>query len=359
MGGAREPVPCFTQGGLIHKEHHKNGAQTKLYLAMLLAVFVVVHGIALTSGPASPYATCSTTIRSAPVNMGAGFGASPSNKKKKAAPTKKKAKKTAIPAALAIDRAKQAVISNKVADPKLTEGARRAAQATPGATRRVDVDLGRGKVITVVLPPPAEGEVDDDQVAAMSMEAVAAKFGHLTGAGDIVWPAGLAFSRLLAHCPSFVDGKRVLELGAGLGTVGLCAAASGAASVLLSDYDDEVLEYARDGAAVNDVGNVVTTARLDWSVGDLPAGGAFDDPFDVVLGADVLYAEHNALSIARLLPKLLNEGGRCLIADQTQWPWRADFKVACAEGGLVVEEMKLPAPEDVRLLTIFREGDTA
>jgi basic membrane lipoprotein Med (substrate-binding protein (PBP1-ABC) superfamily) len=40
-------------------------------------------------------------------------------------------------------------------------------------------------------------------------------------------------------------------------------------------------------------------------------------------GADVLYAESNANSIARLLPHLLSTGGRCMIADQTQWPWRA------------------------------------
>ena len=115
--------------------------------------------------------------------------------------------------------------------------------ATEPATRRVDVDLGRGKSVVVVLPA-LEGEVDGAALEGMSIEAVVEQYGHLTGAGDVVWPAGLAFSRLLVHCPSFVQGKRVLELGAGLGAVGLAAATAGAASVLLTDYDEDVLDFA-------------------------------------------------------------------------------------------------------------------
>ena len=115
--------------------------------------------------------------------------------------------------------------------------------ATEPATRRVDVDLGRGKSVVVILPA-LEGEVDGDALEGMSIEAVVEQYGHLTGAGDVVWPAGLAFSRLLVHCPSFVQGKRVLELGAGLGAVGLAAATAGAASVLLTDYDEDVLDFA-------------------------------------------------------------------------------------------------------------------
>ena len=76
-----------------------------------------------------------------------------------------------------------------------------------------------------------------------------------------------------------------------------------------------------------------------------------------VLAADVLYDKDNARHIARLLPRLLAEGGRCLISDQTQWPWRADFSVACAAVGLVVDDATLPAPEDVRLLSITRAED--
>ena len=130
--------------------------------------------------------------------------------------------------------------------------------ATEPGTRRVDVDLGRGKSVVVMLPV-LEGEVDGAALESMSIEDVVEQYGHLTGAGDVVWPAGLAFSRLLVHCPSFVQGKRVLELGSGLGAVGLSAATAGAASVLLTDYDEEVLGFARQ---VSELTHRLTQADL-------------------------------------------------------------------------------------------------
>ena len=91
---------------------------------------------------------------------------------------------------------------------------------------------------------PDRGSETSSEIFITSNRSYVEQYGHLTGAGDVVWPAGLAFSRLLVHCPSFVQGKRVLELGAGLGAVGLAAATAGAASVLLTDYDEDVLDFA-------------------------------------------------------------------------------------------------------------------
>ena len=89
------------------------------------------------------------------------------------------------------------------------------------------------------------------------------------------------------------------------------------------------------------------TQRFDWTAHEAPPGG----PYSLVLGADVLYDRDNAKNIAKLLPAMLvGADQKCLIADQTQWPWREEFRAACAEGGLEVSEMPLPGPEDVKLL---------
>ena len=66
-------------------------------------------------------------------------------------------------------------------------------------------------------------------------------------------------------------------------------------------------------AAENGVSERVTTAQFDWSAEEGVPEGA---PFELVLGADVLYDKDNARHIARLLPRLLADGGRCLISDQ-------------------------------------------
>ena len=79
----------------------------------------------------------------------------------------------------------------------------------------------------------------------------------------------------------------MLELGCGLGAVGLAAAKAGAYSVLLTDRDENVLKLAGGAAESNGVAELVDTASLDWCSPEasvLEAG-----PFDSVLGADVLY----------------------------------------------------------------------
>ena len=177
-----------------------------------------------------------------------------------------------------------------------------------------------------------------------------------------MWPAGLALARLLRHCPSFTCDKKVLELGAGLGAVGLCAALSGASSVLLTDYDEDVLRNAAAGAAANGCADSVRVRRLDWSDAAAATRDLFSrddedsaEKFELVLGADVLYDRANAVHIAALLPSLLaEEDARALIADQTQWPWREVFEAECAAVGLSVDQQPLPGPENVVLLSVTR-----
>ena len=273
--------------------------------------------------------------------MAKGFGAPKPAPKKEKTKAKARPKKLAVPKTAAV---KQAAKPNGVTD----------AAGTDGVARRVDVDLGRDKSVAVMLPVLAN-DPDDAAVESMTRESLVEQFGHLTGAGDIVWPAGLAFSRLLAHCPSFVAEQRVVEVGSGLGAVGLTAALSGAASVVLTDYDEDVLALATLGAQENGVPQRVSTAPLDWSPANvaLPPGA----PFDVVLGADVLYDQQNALNIARLLPKLLREGegAKALIADQKQWPWRELFEGACAKVGLSVAQTPIPGPDEILLLVVSRD----
>ena len=55
-----------------------------------------------------------------------------------------------------------------------------------------------------------------------------------------IWPAALELCAYLASHPSLVQGRNVLELGAGVGLPGLLAAQLGARSVVLTDYEPTV-----------------------------------------------------------------------------------------------------------------------
>ena len=124
--------------------------------------------------------------------------------------------------------------------------------AAPGGAdpQLVAVDLGRGKQVSVMLPPqaqePSEAELRrlETSAGAEAQQGVLGAYTHLYGAGDVVWPASVALARLLAHVPSFSAGQRVLELGCGLGAVGLAAGTAGAATVLLTDREAPLLALA-------------------------------------------------------------------------------------------------------------------
>jgi hypothetical protein len=109
------------------------------------------------------------------------------------------------------------------------------------------IDLGQGKSVELYVPrDDAVADVDGDRVSREVLEGFR---DELYGAGDVVWPASVALARLLAHCPSLVRGKRVLEIGAGLGLVGVAAMGAGASEVCFADVDGGVLAMTSRSAA--------------------------------------------------------------------------------------------------------------
>ena len=101
------------------------------------------------------------------------------------------------------------------------------------------------------------------------------KEGHLDdgegsgfGLGAIVYAAEVVLAFYLAdQREAFVRGKRVLELGCGLGMAGIACACPGfgAREVVLSDGDATLLELTAENVELNGVGKVARTAG--WSEG--------------------------------------------------------------------------------------------
>ncbi len=119
-----------------------------------------------------------------------------------------------------------------------------------------------------------------------------------------LWPSGLALARYVATVE--VAGRKVLELGCGLGLPSLAAAVRGA-DVLATDWAEDAIELLRRNAERNDA--LLGVARVRWSEPEPLLRSA---PWDLVLGADVLYEERNADQLADLLPRL---GGAILLAE--------------------------------------------
>ena len=119
-----------------------------------------------------------------------------------------------------------------------------------------------------------------------------------------LWPSGIALARVVEE--QDLAGARVLELGSGLGLPSLAAALRGA-EVLATDWAEEAVALLRENAAANAI--ALRAERVRW---DEPAVLLAEAPWDVVLGADLLYEERNATLLLELLPRL---GGDVLLAD--------------------------------------------
>jgi predicted nicotinamide N-methyase len=127
-----------------------------------------------------------------------------------------------------------------------------------------------------------------------------------------LWASGLA----LAHDLSMrsLRGKRTLELGCGLGLPSIAAARAGG-RVLATDWSPDALRATAENAARNGVD--VETMLCSWAK---PAAIVERAPWDLVLASDVLYERRNADQLLAVLPRLVDERGRVLIADPGRAP---------------------------------------
>ena len=151
-----------------------------------------------------------------------------------------------------------------------------------------------GRELAILRPPSADDLIDEE---AFDEDEFLPYWAEL-------WPSGLALAAVVAELD--LGGRRALELGAGLGLPSLAAAIRGA-HALATDWADDAIALLRENAARN--GIELHAERVRW---DDPAPLLAGAPWDLVLGADLLYEQRNADALLELLPRL---GGELLLAE--------------------------------------------
>lgn len=120
------------------------------------------------------------------------------------------------------------------------------------------------------------------------------------------WAGGVALARHVLDRPEIVRRRRVLDLGAGSGIVGIAACKSDAAEVSAAEIDPNAVAALRLNAEAN--GAVIMTIDQDLTNG--PALG-----IDVVLVGDLFYAKDLANQVLAFLDRCLAAGSMVLIGD--------------------------------------------
>lgn len=124
------------------------------------------------------------------------------------------------------------------------------------------------------------------------------------------WAGGIVLARYLFDRPETVEGRTVLDLGAGSGLVGIAAARSGAARVFGADVDPVALS----AVALNAIENgVEIVPRLGDPMRDAPPA------VDLVVVGDLFYDAEVAGRLTAFLDRCRAAGIEVLVGD----PYRA------------------------------------
>jgi predicted nicotinamide N-methyase len=156
----------------------------------------------------------------------------------------------------------------------------------------------------LLMPADSDGLLDDPRLAARFAQDEYLPYWAA------LWPAALLLADAVARwplAPTAPQPPLVLELGCGLGLVGLVAADLGY-RVIMSDYDEDALAFAAANAHRN-ARAAPECRHIDWrqTYTDLRA--------DRILAADVLYEARNLGPVARFVASHLKRDGSALLAD--------------------------------------------
>ncbi len=144
------------------------------------------------------------------------------------------------------------------------------------------------------------------QLGGLSERAAASVRAHAEGPyWGYLWPSARALARVVGA--QDLSGRRVLDLGSGVGALA-CAASVAGATVVAGDLSPEAVRLTSTNAEANAL--TVDARVLDWNQAPDDLG-----PFALVLAADVFYADGMLAGVLRFLKAHVAPDGAAWIAD--------------------------------------------
>jgi 16S rRNA G1207 methylase RsmC len=119
-----------------------------------------------------------------------------------------------------------------------------------------------------------------------------------------IWEASLILADELAGLPAH-PGRTFVEIGCGLGLVGVVAASLGH-DVTMTEHDPHALAFARANALLNGLAGL-RVMPLDWNQ---PGP---DEHFDFIIGSEIIYHERDFDPIRGMFERLLKPGGEIIL----------------------------------------------
>ncbi len=136
-----------------------------------------------------------------------------------------------------------------------------------------------------------------------------------------IWEASLVLAEFLLKMPP-KQGRRILELGAGMAVPGMVASSFGH-DVTVTDYEDEIMDFVRASAIFNKCPSLKCEA-LDWFKPRDDLG-----QFEVIIGSELLFHQRFFPPLLEVMKRYLAPGGAIYLSHradrETLFPF---FKMA-------------------------------
>lgn len=165
-----------------------------------------------------------------------------------------------------------------------------------------------GRTFELILPGKPEAFLDDpDVIAANRLDDYMPYWATL-------WPGARTMAGLLGQAP-WTAGVELLELGAGVGLVGLVAQSLGH-PVVYSDYDPVAVQVCRRNALRNGLADPEVLV-LDWRTPPVRS-------FQAIVGCEVTYDPKLHEALLNTIESMLQPGGVCWLGDPGRY-WSRQF----------------------------------
>ncbi len=182
----------------------------------------------------------------------------------------------------------------------------------------------RGRSFTLVTPKFIEEFIDpENPVHAFPLWAKA-------------WEASWVLADFLAGMAA-EPGKRLIEIGCGLGLVGIVASSFGH-EVVMTEHNPDALAFARANAESNrcaDIGII----DLDWN------SPAVYGQFDLVVGSEVVYHEKDFEPLKNLFERLMKPEGEVILCEGIRRTSLDFFKEMQSHFVLTAQQKSIRSPE--------------
>ncbi len=120
-----------------------------------------------------------------------------------------------------------------------------------------------------------------------------------------IWEASWILADYMAAAGPDPD-KHILEIGGGIGLVGITAAAFGH-RITMTESDDHAINFAKANAELNGVSNL-EIGKLDWNKPSL------NGRFDMIIASEVVYKEKDFKPLENLFKTCLAPAGEIVLA---------------------------------------------